>query len=553
MINMKAYQDVNGEVVYVEEGSFQELDSIAAGLTPVPALDYTISADRLNNVTLDAKLDDSQLIDDDTMATATSTNIPSALSIKNYVDNQIDGVNEASEIAYDPSSSTLTDTNVQDAIDSTDVKVEANAGNITTNTTNIGTNTTDIAELELNQADLITLTGVPENSTDMGTFPGTVIGDNVQIKTALTQLESAINNTRVSDVTVVADIPARDALTGMDEGDVAIVLDDGTGRRHSYIYDGAAWQDLKTGDFVSSVNTQTGDVVLDTDDVLEGSTNLYHTVARARAAAVVNSTAGSETDQAASVDAMKTYVAGELANQDEASEISYDNSTSGLVATDVQGAIDEVEGRVDTLESATHVNSFNGRTGVVVPVASDYDADQVDFDNSTNGFTATDVQAAIEEVQTSMTKEYIYGNQTIAQNGINATAVNLIFDNEAIQSAGTAYSLNTTTGEITINKASVFKVDYRFTADTQDGARRTGETFIEVDTGSGFAEISAALGSSRAYTYNRNNASGENTASAQAILDLAVGDVIRVRVRRSNGSGLIRTVPSGTSISIEEK
>ena len=97
------------------------------------------------------------------------------------------------------------------------------------------------------------------------------------------------------------------------------------------------------------------------------------------------------------------------------------------------------------------------------------------------------------------------------------------------------------------------KIDYRVTADTQDGARRTSESFIEINTGSGFAEISAALGSSRAYTYNRNNASGENTASAQAILSLAVGDVVRVRIRRLNGTGIIRTVPSGTSISIEEK
>jgi len=34
-----------------------------------------------------------------------------------------------------------------------------------------------------------------------------------------------------------------------------------------------------------------------------------------------------------------------------ASQVSYDNATSGLTATDVQDAIDEVEGRVDTLEA----------------------------------------------------------------------------------------------------------------------------------------------------------------------------------------------------------
>jgi hypothetical protein len=57
-----------------------------------------------------------------------------------------------------------------------------------------------------------------------------------------------------------------------------------------------------------SVNSQTGTVSLDTDDISEGSTNQYFTAARAKAAAVVNSTAQSETDQAASVAAMKSYV-----------------------------------------------------------------------------------------------------------------------------------------------------------------------------------------------------------------------------------------------------
>ncbi|EQC44616.1 endosialidase chaperone [Bacteriovorax sp. BSW11_IV] len=52
-------------------------------------------------------------------------------------------------------------------------------------------------------------------------------------------------------------------------------------------------------------------VTLVTTDVAEG-TNLYFTDARAKSASVVNSTAGSEADQAASVSAMKTYVTNEI-------------------------------------------------------------------------------------------------------------------------------------------------------------------------------------------------------------------------------------------------
>lgn len=101
------------------------------------------------------------------------------------------------------------------------------------------------------------------------------------------------------------------------------------------------------------------------------------------------------TDVKAAIDELKTG----LDNQNEASEIDYDNSTSGLTATDVQAALDEIDGKVDTIEGDTYVNSFNSRTGAVVPASSDYDAVQVDYDNTTSGLTATDTQAAIDEVE----------------------------------------------------------------------------------------------------------------------------------------------------------
>jgi hypothetical protein len=96
-----------------------------------------------------------------------------------------------------------------------------------------------------------------------------------------------------------------------------------------------AWEKADNNDDVLSVNGQKGAVVLDSDDIAEGVSNLYYTEARfdsslsgkdtgdlaegsnlyftdarAKTAAVVNSTAGSETDQAPSVAAMKAYADG---------------------------------------------------------------------------------------------------------------------------------------------------------------------------------------------------------------------------------------------------
>jgi len=76
-----------------------------------------------------------------------------------------------------------------------------------------------------------------------------------------------------------------------------------------------------------------------------------------------------------------------------ASAVTYDNVTSGLAATTVQAALDELENLVTT----GSVLSFNGRSGVVVPAASDYDASEVDFAPA-GSIAATDVQAAIVEL-----------------------------------------------------------------------------------------------------------------------------------------------------------
>lgn len=51
------------------------------------------------------------------------------------------------------------------------------------------------------------------------------------------------------------------------------------------------------------------------------------------------------------VGSLATHFATE--NDQNAAEVEYDNASSGLTATDVQAAVDEVEGRVDTLESGS--------------------------------------------------------------------------------------------------------------------------------------------------------------------------------------------------------
>lgn len=157
----------------------------------------------------------------------------------------------------------------------------------------------------------------------------------------------------ITETYVVASEAAMLALTAQ-KGDVAVRTD----LNKSFILAGtdptalADWKELLTPtDAVLSVNGQTGSVSLDSDDVAEGATNKYFSASAAKSAAVVNSTAGSETDQAASVDAMKSYVAGEISAIPAAQTPQGKKERKVLSATDItNGYIDcAFEAMADTM------------------------------------------------------------------------------------------------------------------------------------------------------------------------------------------------------------
>lgn len=150
---------------------------------------------------------------------------------------------------------------------------------------------------------------------------------------------------------------------------------------------------------------------------------------------------GASDTQVPSALAVKTYIDDGLAVQDEASEISYDNTSSGLTATNVQAAIDEVDGNIDNLVilsgvalDSTDLGTF---TGTTIPDGSDnkealqaletsleaHIADTVDahagsaISNTPSGtISSTTVQAAINELDTDI--------QTI-QSSLDTTNTNL--------------------------------------------------------------------------------------------------------------------------------
>jgi hypothetical protein len=179
----------------------------------------------------------------------------------NPLSGQFDTVlSAASELPYDNTTSLLTAINVQDAID--EIQGEINA-----------------------LPDPITYQGTWSAATNTPTLANTDTG----VTGYLYQVSAA-------------------GTVDFGAGPISFEIGD------KVVNNGSEWEKWDMTDSVTSVNSQTGVVVLTTTNISEG-TNLYFTDTRARTAAVVNSTAGSEINQAPSVDAIKTYIPTVAANK----------------------------------------------------------------------------------------------------------------------------------------------------------------------------------------------------------------------------------------------
>lgn len=170
----------------------------------------------------------------------------------------------------------------------------------------------------------------------------------------------------ITDTFVVASEAAM-LLLVCEKGDVAVRTD----LNKSFILKGtdptvlADWQELLTPtDSVLSVNGQTGAVSLDADDIDDTSTtNKFVTAGDLTKLGHISVTQAvdldtMESDISSNASAISNHIS-DASGAHAASAISFSNVASGLVATDAQAAIDEVEGRLDTAEGSlsSHISN----------------------------------------------------------------------------------------------------------------------------------------------------------------------------------------------------
>lgn len=182
----------------------------------------------------------------------------------------------------------------------------------------------------------------------------------------------------------------------------------------------------------------------------------------------------------------------------DADDITYDNSTSGLTATNAQDAIDEVVASIPTVpatydaDDIVYDNTTSGLTATEVQSAIDevvasipsipstYDADDITYDNTVSGLTATDVQDAIDEL--AQGGSYTLPIASASTLGGIKVGTGLSIDVDGVLSASGGGG--TPTNQYSYNKM-YYVTGSTVTGITSAPNMNTGQLVLTVNTGSG--------------------------------------------------------------------
>ena len=227
----------------------------------------------------------------------------------------------------------------------------------------------------------------------LGTSAGTALAGNTSLlqlgststtalagdTTTITPTQAANITTNNSKVSMVLGTTAGTALEGdtttittaqaneITANTAKVSFVDAPSDGNEYARKNAAWVVVTDADSVTSVNSQTGAVVLDTDDIAQGSTNKYMVLGTTSTTALAGNTTTISSTQATDItnnNAKNSYPSADatkLAGIAAGAEV---NVQSNWNETDTNS--DAFIQNKPTIPSAAPVDSVNGDTGVVV-------------------------------------------------------------------------------------------------------------------------------------------------------------------------------------------
>src|SRR5690606_10136645 len=181
-----------------------------------------------------------------------------------------------------------------------------------------------------------------------------------------------------------------------------------------------------------------------------------------------------------------------------ASTNPYDNTNSGMVSDNVQDAIDEIVSTIEGGAGVTLVDNGNGTVSLLsddgtvlstvdktivadngdgtytldsgngAPVTIDTNADALAFDNSTNGFTSTNVQEALEELKTQLD-----GTTDALVDNLDGTYTHTAVDGTSVTIDANTTSVTVTDGVYTFTDAggnTITSIDTKAAASAYDNS-----------------------------------------------------------------------------------
>jgi len=414
-----------------------------------------------------------------------------------------DNTRNASDAFYDSSANSLTSNNVQGAIDETEVRVAAAEGTIATALQpgdNISQLTNDAGYLDEAAHDALPqdnphgVTAAQVGADPAGTATAAIAAHEAAADPHPQYvLDSAVSTVGLTnDYNDLDNLPTLGTAASADKTDFATAAQ-GTlaasatqpGDNVSTLTNDAGYITLGDvpGDAVTSVNGQTGVVVLDTDDVAE-ATNLYYTDARVAAAPSV-------TANAASSSANATAIAGNTANI---------GANTGAIAA-----------------NSTNITANAGNIATNVTAIANNDTD-----------IAT-LQARLDIVET------VYEVFEAGTTGSAAAPTIVDMDTERFATAGFTLA----GGQVTVANAGRYEISYSLSTNSTNNTR--AECLVDL------YQNGAIVPGSRAFTYNRNVAAGEGSAAKKVVLDLGAGDVIDIRFNTIAGTAGAHPTSSSAS------
>lgn len=289
-------------------------------------------------------------------------------------------------------------------------------------------------------------------------------------------------------------------------------------------------------DSVTSVNGKTGVVVLNSDDVAEGLNNKYFTDLRARAAAVINSTTGSETDQAASVSAMKAYVAAAA----PVLSVNGKTGTVSLNSMDISESGTNLYFSDERAQTAAVVNSTTGSQTTQAPSVAAIKAYIASSSPvlSVNGFTGA-VSLSTTNIPEGTNKYFtdaLARSAAVLNNtsGVQTDQAASIYAMKAyIAASSPVLSVNGYTGAVSLTASDVGAV------------AKTGDTMTGVLTMAATGSLSGQTGAIRLKELAAN---GDNYIAIRAADDMA-SDITLTLPNNTGSSGYVLTTNGSGQLS----